>query len=163
MRRLGFPHDLRQPEPAAATNVWRYFFLVQPPDLPERLVGADPDAYLRWTLAEWCGTADALTDDAVAEYRRCFDPTTIHASFEDYRAGATIDLRDDSADAQLRITCPTLALWSRSGLGRSYDVAGIWRERASDLTAIALDCGHFIAEERPIETTDALLTLLSDR
>jgi haloacetate dehalogenase len=30
-----------------ATAVWRYLFLIQPPDLPERLIGANTDFYLR--------------------------------------------------------------------------------------------------------------------
>src|SRR5918996_2113259 len=63
-----------------ATTVWRYFFLIQPHDLPERLIGSDPRWYLRWTLNEWCGTPGALDEVAVAEYERCFDQATIHAS-----------------------------------------------------------------------------------
>lgn len=65
--------------------VWRYFFLSQPFDLPERLIGSNPEFYVRWTLAEWCATPGALADDAVAEYLRCFDAATIHATCEDYR------------------------------------------------------------------------------
>jgi haloacetate dehalogenase len=144
-----------------ATTVWRYFFLVQPPPLPERLIGADPDFYLRWTLDEWCQTPGALTDDAIAEYRRCFDAATIHATCEDYRAGATIDLVDDDADADVRLACPTLVLWSSGGIGSAYDVAAIWRARAPDLSGRALDCGHFIAEERPEETAAELLAFLA--
>jgi haloacetate dehalogenase len=143
-----------------ATTVWRYFFLIQPPELPERLIGADPDFYLEHSLNEWCGTPGALADAAVAEYRRCFDPATIHASCEDYRAGATIDLAHDAADADRRITCPVLVLWSTSGIGSSYDVLSIWREQANHVHGRALDCGHFIAEERPDETTADLLDLL---
>lgn len=102
---------------AHATAVWRYFFLVQRQDLPEWLIGADPGYYLAYTLREWCGTPDALTPAAVAEYRRCFDPAAIHASCEDYRAGATVDLDHDASDVRQRITCPTLVLWSADGLG----------------------------------------------
>jgi haloacetate dehalogenase len=137
-----------------ATTVWRYFFLIQPGDLPERLIGADPAAYLEWTLDEWCGTPGALDEEAVAEYRRCFDAATIHATCEDYRAGASADLADDSHDE--RLACPTLLLWSRSGIGSMYDVAAIWGELATDLRARALDCGHFLAEERPDEVAAAL-------
>jgi haloacetate dehalogenase len=57
-----------------ATTVWRYFFLIQPYDLPERLIAGDPPGYLRWTLDEWCGTPGALDARAIAEYERCFDP-----------------------------------------------------------------------------------------
>jgi len=144
-----------------ATSVWRYFFLIQPQDLPERLIGGDPHGYLRWTLNEWCGTPAALTERAIAEYQRCFDRATIHATCEDYRAGATTDLDHDRADADQPVGCPTLALWSEEGIGSSYDVEGIWRQRAPRFTGRALDCGHFLAEERPQETAAALLAFLS--
>jgi haloacetate dehalogenase len=143
-----------------ATTVWRYFFLIQP-DIPERLISANRDFYLRRTLDEWCGTPGALTDEAMADYHRCFDEPTIHATCEDYRAGASVDLVHDEEDAEVRLGCPTLLLWSEIGLGTEYDVAGIWMERAPDLRGRALDCGHFIAEERPDETIEELLALLA--
>lgn len=146
---------------ARARTVWRYFFLTQPFDLPERLIGSNPDFYLRWTLDEWCATPSVLADDAVAEYLRCFDAATIHATCEDYRAGATIDLAHDRLDASEQLQCPLLVLWSASGLGQQYDVEAIWRRRAPNFRGRALDCGHFIAEERPEATVDELLSLLA--
>jgi haloacetate dehalogenase len=124
-----------------ATTVWRYFFLTQPDGLPERLIGADP---------------------AVAEYTRCFTPEAIHASCEDYRAGAGIDLVHDQADAAQPLSCPVLAPWSRAGTGRTYDVERIWAQRAPDLRGRAVDCGHFLAEERPGETAAELLPFLTE-
>jgi haloacetate dehalogenase len=144
-----------------ATTVWRYFFLVQPPDLPERLIGADPGFYLDWTFREWCGTPGSLDEAAVSEYRRCFDAATVHAGCEDYRAGATIDLAHDRADEE-RIRCPLLVLWSARGIGSTYDVLSIWRERADAVRGRALDCGHFLAEERPDETTAELMAFLEE-
>jgi haloacetate dehalogenase len=143
-----------------ATRVWRYFFLVQRPDLPERMIGADPIFYLRWTFADWSGTGILPDPAALAEYERCFDQETIHASCEDYRAGATIDLIHDQADGS-SISCPLLLLWSASGLGRSYDVLGIWREQADDVRGRSLDCGHFLPEEEPEETASELLAFLA--
>lgn len=143
-----------------ALTVWRYFFLTQPPDLPERMIGADPAGYLQWTLDEWCRTPGAFTDEALAEYRRCLGPETIRATCEDYRAGATIDLVHDDADAGHRIACPVLVLWSGPGLGSAYDVPAIWRGEAADVTGEALDCGHFLAEERPDEVCAKLLAFL---
>jgi haloacetate dehalogenase len=144
-----------------ATTVWRYFFLVQPPDLPERLLGADPVFYLEHTLREWGATPGALTPEAIAEYRRCFDSAVIAASCEDYRAGATIDLAHDAADAGQRIGCPVLILWSGKGLGSSYDVLSIWRDEAKVVNGRALGCGHFLAEERPDETAAELAAFLN--
>jgi haloacetate dehalogenase len=145
-----------------ATTVWRYFFLVQPDDLPERLIESDPHFYLRRTLDEWCGTPGALAPEAVDEYRRCFDAATIHATCEDYRAGASIDLAHDEADADSLLRCPVLILWSRTGIGSLYDVPGIWGKRAPDLRRRPLDCGHFLAEERPEETAAELLAFLGE-
>jgi haloacetate dehalogenase len=143
-----------------ATSVWRYFFLVQPPDLPERLIGADPAYYLRWTFREWSGASGAPRPEALREYERCFDEVTIHASCEDYRAGATIDLAHDDADAGRPIACPLLVLWSASGIGASYAVPDIWRAQAADVRGRTLDCGHFLAEERPEEVASELSAFL---
>ena len=71
-------------------------------------------------------------------------------------AGPPEQLNSDRA-----VACPTLVLWSAEGLGRQYDVEGIWRRRAPDFAGAALDCGHFVAEERPDETAKALATHLS--
>jgi haloacetate dehalogenase len=144
-----------------ALSVWRYFFLTQPADLPERMIGADPDGYLRWTFDEWCGTPGALSTEALAEYRRCFGPETIRATCEDYRAGATIDLVHDAADAGRGISCPVLVLWSGPTLGAAYDVLSIWRGEAGDVTGEALDCGHFLPEERPDEVSAKLRAFLA--
>lgn len=152
-----------QLDQARATTVWRYFFLTQPFDLPERLIAADPAFYLRWTLAEWAGSAEALDPAACSEYERCFDEGTIHASCEDYRAGATVDLAHDRAHTERRISCPTLVLWSAHGIGASYDVLAIWREQAPTAHGRALECGHFLAEERPEETTAELVSFLEER
>jgi haloacetate dehalogenase len=139
-----------------ATAVWRYFFLIQPPDLPERLIGADPDFYLDRTFEEWCDTAGAITTAARSEYRRCFDPASVHATCEDYRAGATIDLAHDGGDQGHRIGCPLLVLWSGRGIGSTYDVLMIWQNQAKDVRGRALDCGHFLPEERPAEVSSEL-------
>jgi haloacetate dehalogenase len=147
---------------AFATAYYHWFFLIQPFDLPERLIGAAPDYFLGRTLGAWSRTQDVFTDEALAEYRRCFrKPETIHAACEDYRAAARIDLEHDAADAGKRIGCPLLVLWGAKGIvGRMFDPLAAWREKAGDVRGKAIDCGHFIPEERPEETLDALRAFL---
>jgi len=136
---------------AFARGYWHWFFLIQPAPFPERMIGADPDAY--WLKK--CGSGSAglapFGDEARAEYLRCFrDPAAIHASCEDYRAAATIDLEHDDADGARRLDAPLLALWGERGVvHRCFDVLELWRRRASDVRGRALPGGHYMAEELP--------------
>ena len=133
-----------------ALNYFHWFFLAQPAPLPERLIAGDPDLfYFRRGERQF-------TPEALAEYRRLVrDPATVHAMCEDYRAGATIDVALDREDrGKQRIKCPLLALWGRHGqLESAYDVPAIWRDwAAGEVSGRALDCGHYLAEEKPEET-----------
>lgn len=141
-----------------ATTYYHWFFLIQPDGLPEHLIGLDPEYYLTESLKRWSRIPDAFDPAAIAEYVRCFsDPATIHATCEDYRAAASIDLEHDEADLDRRVQCPTLALWGGRGfVGQNYDVLALWRERAVDVRGYALDCGHFVVEEAPQATLAAL-------
>jgi haloacetate dehalogenase len=141
-----------------ATDYYHWFFLIQPFDLPERLIGTDPDYYFTRTLQGWGSRRDVYAPEALAGYLRCFrDPATIHAACEDYRAAASIDLAHDEADLDSRNTVPLLALWGKRGIMEKYfDVLATWRERAADVRGHALDCGHFLPEEAPAETAAAL-------
>jgi haloacetate dehalogenase len=96
---------------------------------------------------------------------RCFcDPATIHATCEDYRAGASIDLVHDEADLGNKVNCPLLALWSATGyVGRAQDVLQVWREYATDVRGHSLPCGHYLAEEMPDETYASLREFLMDQ
>ena len=149
---------------ALARASYHWFFLSQPADLPERLIAGDPDYYLRTMLARWAGGPEAFTPEALAEYLRCFrDPAAIHATCEDYRAGASVDFALDEADreAQRKIACPVLALWGGTrSIGRRFDILAVWREWAHDVRGRALPCGHFLAEEAPEETYAALREFL---
>ena len=95
---------------------------------------------------------------------RCFcDPATIHATCEDYRAGASIDLVHDEADLDKKVSCPLLVLWSASGyVGRTQDVLQVWREYATDVRGHSLASGHYLAEEVPDETYAALKAFLQE-
>ncbi|CAN5921681.1 alpha/beta hydrolase [soil metagenome] len=148
-----------------AEAYYHWFFLIQPYDLPERLIGNDPEYFLRRKFAQWGRDDTAFTAEAMAEYVRCFTPATIHASCEDYRASAAIDLSHDQADldAGYRLSCPVLALWGVNGfVGRNYDVIEEWRVWADDVRGSALASGHFVPEEAPGETLDALFGFCID-
>jgi haloacetate dehalogenase len=145
-----------------ALSTYHWFFLSQPYDLPERLIGGDPSFFLRWHLCSWSGGRDEFfSAGALAEYERCFaDPACIHATCEDYRAGASIDLEHDEADLDRKLDCPLLVLWGEGRLDRNHDVLALWRERAADVRGRSLPCGHFLAEELPEETASELVAFL---
>lgn len=138
----------------AATSSYHWFFLIQPGGLPERLIGAEPEFFLRSMLRP-----SAVFDDEIfAEYLRCYkNPETIRATCDEYRAGASIDLEHDRADRGRRLAMPVLVLWGRrSSQGSGYDVLAIWRDHAENVRGQAIDSGHFLAEEAPEETYRAL-------
>jgi haloacetate dehalogenase len=147
----------------AGLATYHWFFLAQPPDLPERLIGADPDYFLRWTLDSWAGRPGAFDPRALAEYQRAFrDPDVIRATCEDYRAGATADVEDDAADRGIRcIRCPVLALWAEAASEPGWDPIAIWRDWAPDVRGQGVRCGHFLPEEAPAETLAALEPFLA--
>lgn len=140
-----------QTDRAFATRYFWWFFLIQPFDLPERMIAADPDHFLDRHLAGQIKVEGALDPRIVAEYRRCYrDPATRHAICEDYRAAASIDLDHDAADSDRRIEAPLLLLWGAKGtVGELFDVMESWRSKAVDLRGRALPCGHSPQEEVP--------------
>jgi len=137
-----------------ATAYYHWFFLIQPFDLPERLIGSDPVYYLRRKLGGLSSGLGVFDPRALAEYERCFaDPATIHATCEDYRAAASIDLEHDGADAHARVQCPLLALWGEKGVvHRFFDPIADWKSVARDVRGKALASGHYLAEEVPEAT-----------
>ncbi|WP_448208545.1 alpha/beta fold hydrolase [Azospirillum sp. sgz302134] len=145
-----------------ATRYFWWFFLIQPHDLPERMIGSDPEYFLRKHITGQMKTPEAANEALFQQYLRCYrDPETIHAICEDYRAAASIDLEHDAADAGRKVTAPLLALWGAKGtVGALYDVLETWREKAVDVRGRALPCGHTLQEELPEETAGELLRFL---
>lgn len=138
---------------AFARAYWHWFFLIQPPPLPEALIASDPVRYLRSVMGKRHAGLGAFAPQALAEYERCVQIAGTATSIcEDYRASATIDLDHDRADvaAGRPLTQPLRVLWGEHGaVGRCFDVLALWRERASDVSGRSLPCGHYIAEEAP--------------
>ncbi len=150
---------------ALATAYFHWYFLIQPRPLPETLIGHDPAIWLNNTFRKLSSRPAAFSDSMIAEYLRTFGtPEGIHASCEDYRAGATVDLGNDRADvaAGRKITCPTLILWGARGVvGRLFQPLEAWRDLVASPVGAAVDCGHFIPEEAPTETVLALRQFFS--
>lgn len=133
-----------------STGYYHWFFLIQEYDLPETLIGNNAEYYLKEKLKRWSAPGMVFDEDCVAEYIRCFDKDMIHATCEDYRASATIDMSDDAITRDKKMTMPLLALWGEKGfINKNYNVIEVWKDYAKEVRGKSLNCGHFLAEEAP--------------
>jgi haloacetate dehalogenase len=135
-----------------AKAYWHWFFLIQEAPLPEKMLQGHAPFYILKRLGRGKSGVKHFSREAMAEYVRAFaDPRTIHATCEDYRAAATIDLVHDQKDKS-KLKTPLLALWGRHGVIEAlFNCLADWREVATDVRGRALPCGHFIPEEKPKE------------
>ena len=142
-----------QTSEAFARAYWHWFFLIQPAPLPERLIEADPAAYVRDVMGRRSAGLAPFDPRALAAYQRALAlPGAAHGLCEDYRAAAGIDLDHERADRErgLRLPMPLLALWGRDGVvNHCFRPLEEWRRVADDVRGGPLPCGHYIAEEAP--------------
>ncbi|MEU8323813.1 alpha/beta hydrolase [Nonomuraea sp. NPDC048881] len=139
------------------------YFLAQLNDLPERMIGADPDAFFGHFLDSWAaaGTFDAEVREAYLAATR--NPETIHAICQDYRASAFVDAAHDGEDRRVgrRIKAPTLAIWQDPGdMVLPFDPSAIWHRWAPDVRTLMLPGGHFLPETQPDAVAEAISALL---
>ena len=140
---------------------WHWFFMIQPYPTPERMMGADPEFFIRRKLSKTDQGTSFFAPEALAEYIRCIrNPAVIHAMCEDYRATFGVDLTMDTADfeAGRRVECPTLLLWGeKGGVGRNHKPRDVWAAYATNIVeAKTVPSGHYLQEECPEETLAAL-------
>jgi haloacetate dehalogenase len=154
-----------QTSEAFARAYWHWFFLIQPAPLPERLIEADPAAYVVDVMGRRSGGLSVFDPRALAEYQRCLAlPGAAHGLCEDYRAAAGIDLEHDRADrdAGRRLTLPLLVLWGEQGVvHRCFEPLKEWNMVADDVAGGTLPCGHYIAEEAPEALLERVLPFLA--
>ena len=146
----------------AATAYWHWFFLIQAPPFPEQALHANPELWAQKFMALPGVKQDVFHEDALKAYTDLFrDKAGCHAMCEDYRAGATIDLeeqRRDRAEGR-RVKCPLKAIWGAKGLvGTKFDAVKEWRSVCErEVEGVALECGHYIPEEKPEELLEHML------
>ena len=151
-------HVFKNTNAILAKRYYHWFFLIQSYPLPETMIGNDPEYYIRSKLQMWGANNEYLTEDIIQEYLRCFTTETIQASCEDYRAGASIDLVHHEEDFDKKISCPLQVLWgSKATIEELYDPIKVWKEWALNVEGQSIDCGHFLPEESPVETYNAII------
>jgi haloacetate dehalogenase len=136
-----------------ARSYWHWFFLIQPAPMPERLIEADPAAYVRDVLGRRSAGLAPFDARALAEYVRCIElPGTAHGLCEDYRASASIDLVHDQLDLDDKnfVKQPLLVLWGEQGVvHQCFEPLEEWSKLAQNVQGRAMPCGHYIPEEAP--------------
>jgi len=154
----------RQTTETFARAYWHWFFLIRPAPLPEALIKADPDLYLRSVMGSRSAGMQPFTKEAYADYLRCLQlDGTARGICEDYRASAGIDLQHDEVDlnAGRKVKCPLLILWGEQGtVGKCFAPLAEWEKVAENVQGEALPCGHYIAEEQPELLLEKVLPFL---
>ncbi len=140
---------------------WPWVLLAQPAPMPERLLGADPEAVLDHVFATWPADPAAISDDHRAAYRAAMTRATVAAMCADYRASFHVDREHDADDrnAGRRIAAPVLVVTGAEET-QLDDAAEVWREWATAVTATTVPGGHFVPEESPGELLELLLPFL---
>jgi len=137
---------------AFARAYWHWYFLILPAPVPENMILADTDAFMRYKCVDRV-QQNVFTYEAFEHYLKAFrDPKTVHAACEDYRAAATTDIEHDNQDDEhgRQVSCPMLVLWGEDGVIEScFDPIKLWSMRATHVEGKALPGGHYLAEQHP--------------
>jgi haloacetate dehalogenase len=146
---------------------WHWFFMTQDYPTPETMMGADPEFFIRRKLSKTDQGTSFFGPEALQDYIRCIkNPEVIHAMCEDYRATFGVDLDMDTADfdAGKRVTTPSLILWgAKGGVGRNHNAAEVWGRYATNIVKTGtVPSGHYLQEECPDETYEALSSFFRD-
>jgi haloacetate dehalogenase len=145
-----------------AKPYWFFMFHLVP-DLPEALIAGREDLWLRYFFSDWCYNPHAISGEAFDTYVKAYQkPGSVRGAMSDYRANAE-DVAQDNVDADVKIACPTLALWGADycAVGKLFDMPKVWAEMTTDLRTHAIPhCGHLPHEEQPAVVNGMLLDFL---
>ena len=144
---------------------WHWFFLTQKYPIPEQMIGLDPDSYWKLKCFNQAGHNSSFSEDALKEYLDAFrDDAAIHASCEDYRAAATIDIAHDNEDGTDKLATPLYIIWAKKGaIEKCFDVMDLWRQRAAKVTGESVDTTHYMAEEIPIVIAQKIINFCTNQ
>lgn len=136
-----------------AKGYWHWFFLIQPEPVPETMIGANPEYWLKNHMGRHAGTG-IFSPERWAEYLAgASNPQSMHAMCEDYRAAASIDLGHDREDRQngKKLQMPIRVLWGEHGLvNKCFKPVEDWNQvSAMPVSGKAVPSGHYIPEELP--------------
>jgi haloacetate dehalogenase len=140
---------------------WEWFFFIQAFDFPEKLLSADPEAFLHYEIGELVDNG-TIPQSVWCEYLRVLSGEgAMHGMCEDYRAGASVDLEHDTADALRHVSCPLMVLWgARNPVWERFDMLAVWRRFAPQVVGSAIEAGHYLAEQAPEEVLRKVLPFL---
>ena len=142
-----------QTEKNFAKAYFHWFFLIQPKWLPERMIESDPKKWMKNCLDKWSGNTKFGKVEKI--YFKAFkQKERIHATCEDYRASASIDLEHDKKDRKKLLTIPIQVLWGKKGVvGKQFNSIKIWKKYTKNkVYGVGINSGHFIPEQNPKET-----------
>ena len=150
-----------------AYSYYHWFFLIQPFPIPEDLINANSDKYVEGHFSSKYAGLDAFTRESLEAYKaQMRDPDMVHASCEDYRAAASIDLEEFNEDEEMgrRVKCPLMVLWGKHGvIENCFDAVAEWRKVCDGpVTGEAVDSGHYIPEEVPDVLLEKMLVFFRD-
>jgi len=148
-------HALGTCDATFAAAYWHWFFFAQEAKPAEEWISRDP---LAWYRAD----PEAMGPENYADWKAAvLQPEVVAAMVGDYRAGPSVDRAAEEADfaAGRLAACPTLVGWSsRDDLEELHgDPVAVWRSWVTGpLRGVEIDSGHHMAEDAPVELTDAI-------
>ena len=151
-----------------AKAYYHWFFLIQPYPFPEDLINANPEGFMAHMQRQRNSKDESFfSPECLRSYVDMMkDPAAVHATCEDYRASASIDMENQKEDMEKgrKIQCPLMVIWGGKGLiGKCYDAIEEWKKvSASTVVGESLDCGHYIPEEVPEALLSRIQGFLKD-